>query len=529
LSRRRTVPAAALLAVALWAVPVSNAAATSIAPGKDPFYTPPASFSTATPGTVLASRDVTVSFAGSPATSSATQVLYRTTDQLGRPAATVATIMRPAVPALPVRLISYQTAYNGVADTCRPSYSLQDGNSAANSTVTVQSAVILSYLSQGYTVVTPDFEGPTDDYGAGREEGYGTLDGVRAAEHALTADEHTPVAIGGYSGGAIATAWAAQQAPTYAPELNLVAASAGGLAVDFTHNLAYIEQGSGWTGAIPAVGIGLARAYRINLSRLLSDRGKQIMRETETGCINNAAYPGLKLADLLKPEYQDWKKVPELALAMNDSILGSTGTPKVPIFLGVGDQGDGGDGVMIDGDVQQLAHAYCSRGLPVQFRVYTNGDHTTAFPRIAADEAAYFAQRVAGLPAPSDCPVAAGNALDPLPTPPGAPELTSGITLKQIRRPDGGVTVTIGAPTSALTHVKLIISRSRSGEDWTNLATIDVRDLPSFGERQVDVAGAGHGSCCYRVRATGTMQTATVQTTATLGIGRKRTTLGKRP
>ena len=39
-----------------------------------------------------------------------------------------------------------------VADTCRPSYSLQDGNSAANSTVTVQSAVILSYLSQGYTV-----------------------------------------------------------------------------------------------------------------------------------------------------------------------------------------------------------------------------------------------------------------------------------------------------------------------------------------------------------------------------------------
>lgn len=497
MSRRLRV--APLAAAAVLALP-GAALASSAPPSQDPFYAPPASYADAAPGAVLATRDVTVSFNGTPATVTATQVLYRTTDQLGRPSATATTIMRPAIPSPVTRLISYQTAYNGVADTCRPSYALQDGNTAANGVVGIQSAVMLSYLAQGYTVVTPDFEGPTDDYGAGREEGYGTLDGVRAAERALGLGAATPVALAGYSGGSIATVWAAQQAPAYAPELNLVAASGGGVPVDFAHNLAYIESGAGWTGAIPAVGMGLARAYRLDLATLLSDRGRQIMRETEKGCIVNDAYPGLKLADLFKPEYRDWKNVPELALTMNDSILGRTGAPDVPMMLGVGDQGDGGDGVMIVEDVQQLAHDYCASGTTVDFNVYDHADHTTAFPRIAADEAVFFQRAFAGLPATDDCPVAAGGSLDPLPAPPGTPRLTDGVTLTA-----GADGVTVGAPTSSLAGVTLTF-RSDTGE-----TTVTVGDVPSFEERSVPVPD-GTGTC-YRVTATAVMQTAPVRTT----------------
>ena len=51
-------------------------------------------------------------------------------------------------------------------------------------------------------MVTSDYEGPTDDYGAGRESGKGTLDAIRAAEHALgLAPKSTPVGLLGYSGG----------------------------------------------------------------------------------------------------------------------------------------------------------------------------------------------------------------------------------------------------------------------------------------------------------------------------------------
>ena len=506
---------AALLGAAVAAAVPASAFAASAPPSKDPFYAPPASYADAAPGTVLATRQVTVSFAGSPATAPATQVLYRTTDQLGRPAATIATVMRPAIPSPVVRLVSYQTAYNGVADTCRPSYALQDGNSAANSVVTVQSAVMLSYLAQGYTVVTPDFQGPTDDYGAGREEGYGTLDGVRAAEHALGLGPETPVALSGYSGGSIATVWAAQEAPAYAPELNLVAASGGGVPVHFANTLARIESGTGWWGAIPAVGMGLARAYRLDLATLLNERGKQIMRETEKGCIVNNAYPGLTLADMLKDEYRDWKNVPELALVMNDAIMGRTGAPTIPILLGVGDQGDGGDGVMIVKDVQQLAHEYCSHDVPVQFHVYDRSDHTTAFPRFAADEAAYFQQAFAGAPLSGDCPVAPGNPLDPLPTPAGKPRLTDGVTLAP-----GTDTVTVGAPTSALTNVTLTIS-VRDGDDgaWTSAWTVELGDLPSFEEQDVPLPDAIAPGQTYRVIVTATMQTAPIETTATFEGG----------
>ena len=241
--------------------------------------------------------------------------------------------------------------------------------------------------------------------------------------------------------------------------------------------------------------MGLARAYRLDLSKLLSDRGRDLLHETEKGCIVNDAYPGLKLADMFKPEYRDWKQVPELAMAMNDSIMGRGATPRMPIFLGVGDQGDGSDGVMIAADVQQLAHEFCSRGVPVQFRVYDHFDHTTAFPGFAADEALFLQRAFAGLP-PNDCPIAPGNALDPLPTPPGRPKLTSGITLTR-----GQGTVTVGAPTSALAHVKLTISTS--GEE----STIDIGDIPSFGERSVPLpAGETH-----LVLASATMQTAPVR------------------
>ena len=61
---------------------------------------------------------------------------------------------------------------------------------------------MLDYVQQGFTVVTSDYEGPTDDYGAGHESGYGTLDAIRAAQHELGLQPRTtPVGVVGYSGG----------------------------------------------------------------------------------------------------------------------------------------------------------------------------------------------------------------------------------------------------------------------------------------------------------------------------------------
>src|SRR5689334_6792285 len=131
---------AAVCSVPAWAA--------SPPPARDSFYAAPASLATVKPGTVLRSRRVSVALGGGAL--KATQVLYRSTNQVGQPSATAATILRPSRASGPVKLLSYQTAYDGMAATCRPSYALREGNSSANGIVSAEGAIIASYLAQGY-------------------------------------------------------------------------------------------------------------------------------------------------------------------------------------------------------------------------------------------------------------------------------------------------------------------------------------------------------------------------------------------
>ena len=57
----------------------------------------------------------------------------------------------------------------------------------------------------------------------------------------------------GYSGGVIATEWAAELASTYAPDVNarMIGAAMGGVLVDPAHNLHYIENTYFWAGVMP--------------------------------------------------------------------------------------------------------------------------------------------------------------------------------------------------------------------------------------------------------------------------------------
>ena len=81
---------------------------------------------------------------------------------------------------------------------------------------------------------------PTDEsnelsaFGPGHLAGQAVLDSVRAVlafnQSQLDAAS-TRVAAIGYSGGALATGWAAALQPTYAPDVELIASSFGGTCV----------------------------------------------------------------------------------------------------------------------------------------------------------------------------------------------------------------------------------------------------------------------------------------------------------
>ena len=98
-----------------------------------------------------------------------------------------------------------------------------------------------------------------------------TLDSIRAAFNASAVETASDarVALLGYSGGAIASEWVAELAPTYAPDVNArsIGAAIGGVLVHPAHNQHYIENTYVWAGVMPMALIGIARRSRSTSTR----------------------------------------------------------------------------------------------------------------------------------------------------------------------------------------------------------------------------------------------------------------------
>lgn len=411
-------------------IPASARAATP--PSQDPFYTYSGSTPLAdiAPGTILATRTGTVHLATLPTPIPMVQVLYRTVDALGRPSTTVASILKPLTSTGTPRLLSYQSFYDSLTNECEPSYVLNGGlDKPTSPIVTAEEPIMAQYLLQGYTIVTADFEGQTPAFATGTQYGRPTLDAIRAAiaspEVGLPSD--IKVAMLGYSGGAIATEWAAEYAPTYAPDVNarLVGAAMGGVFVDPLHNLSYVNGSVLWSGVLPLALIGIARAYDIDFSPYQSAKGKQIMDSLQNSCIADALghYPGLTFDDLVKPEYAlgDFAKngLPSnpvatiMATYSNKLTMGTAGTPTIPLFIreGTGGEQEGtlassvygpGDGVMVAGDVRTLARQYCAAGTPIDY-AESPLSHTTTMAQMLPSAQTWIGDRFNATTPSSNC------------------------------------------------------------------------------------------------------------------------------
>lgn len=416
------VRALSVLALVLGSLTLVAPAAQAQGPGSpipadDPFYSWDGALDVA-PGTVLRSRPMV--FATPTLTTPITgdQVLYRTTDQQGNGAVTAAAVFRPLVPG-PTRIVSYHMAYDALGSQCDPSYTLSGGG-GTNAIAEAEQGIIAGYLAAGYTVVAPDYEGEEMEWTIGRQSGYAALDGVRATQQFLQVPSTTPVGLIGYSGGSVPTQWGAEVAPYYAPELNIVGAAAGGLPVDLAHNLPYISGSDDWAGVIPALVVAYQRTYDLDTASFLSEYGAQLVQQVSDLCIAQFAqnYPGLTDADMVRAPYTSLLQVPEVVEAINDNIMGSTGTPNVPMFLAVGHADPIGDTIMVTGDVEGLAHEYCGRGVDIQYAQYEGLTHGQAFPVFEAQGLQFLLERFANLPTHSNCgTIGVGNSLAPTPVP----------------------------------------------------------------------------------------------------------------
>ncbi len=426
---------AVLLLLACVAFALPAAAQATATPEQDPFYkyegkTPLKSIA---PGTVLKTRSAPFHVAEIPLPITAVQLLYRSTSALGKPTANVTSVLLPPVRLGTPTALSYQSFYDSLNTEDDPSYAISGGFSTGGDIPQAESVLIAPALLAGETVVVPDTEGEEAAFSAGPVYGYNTLDSLRAAlsSPATGLAAGTKIGLAGYSGGAIATEWAAQEAPTYAPEINsdIVGAAMGGVLVDPAHNLKYVEGSSSWASIIPMSLDGLSRAYHLDLTPYLTEYGQELLAKDQHDSITNEEkVPGLTWSQLAKPEYPTPESIPVFVRTANKLIVGRKGTPTVPFLIGQGNGGEEfegtpgnkpgigpGDGVMIAGDVRTLAREWCSRGVAVKYTEYQHLGHIEGAVPWLPEAAAWLAGRFAGIAAPQNCAeIAPGNLLAPI-------------------------------------------------------------------------------------------------------------------
>ena len=212
----------------------------------------------------------------------------------------------------------------------------------------------------------------------------------------------------------------------------MIGAALGGLLVHPAHNLHYVEGTPIWAGVMAMAIVGIARSFEIDFMPYLSANGVKIYNDMMAASIVNVLgqYPGLKWTDLASPAYPTPESLPLYVTQANKLIMGTGGTPTVPLFIGQGAFGElegtpgnkagigEGDGVMIAGDVRTLARDYCARGTQVYYEQYDALGHVTTIVIWLSHSLAWIKQRFAGVPAPQNCSsIAPGNPLTPIPVP----------------------------------------------------------------------------------------------------------------
>ncbi|MCY0936915.1 lipase family protein [Streptomyces sp. H34-S4] len=384
------------------------------------------------PGAVLKTRTLQYHVVGIPTPVKAVQLLFRTVDAQGRPSAGVTSIVR-SPNGDNGKAVSYQSFYDSLNPADSPSRAIAGDVSLGGLIANGESLLLVPLLLAGYNVIIPDSEGQSADFAAGPEYGTNTLDSIRAASQSPETglNSGTRIGLAGYSGGAIATHWAAVLAPSYAPDVDkrLVGYAEGGLLVDPAHNLKYVGGSAIWAGVAPMAVLGAARSYDIDFTPYLSDYGRQVFKKLEYGSIINALgqYPGLTWKQMVKPEYANPNSVPPFVEAVNKLNLGSAATPNAPGFIVQGNGGvfEGtfsnlpgigrGDGVMVAGDVRALARQYCDKGnTSIKYQQYELLSHVGAAAPWAPSALGWLNDRFAGKTPPSDCGrIPAGNSLAP--------------------------------------------------------------------------------------------------------------------
>ncbi|KAM3422002.1 hypothetical protein BST61_g2379 [Cercospora zeina] len=350
----------------------SSPAVDILPPKQDPWYTAPTNFEQAAPGAVLRVRLAPGNITSVQGNSSAAyNILYRTTDSQYQPTWAVTTLFVPNTTILfgNDRLLSYQIPYDSADLDASPSYALYGAGLPD----------IGEALGKGWYVNVPDYEGPLASFTAGVMSGHATLDSVRAVLNSgFGMRNGTRYAMWGYSGGALASEWAAELQVQYAHDLDFAGVALGGLTPNVTSVL-IAGTDSVFAGLIPAGILGLASQYP-ELEQFLLDNLKEdgeynatgfFMARNQTLVESIAAFNGQNITDYFEGGLDTLFAPISQRVINRDGIMGYHGVPQMPVYAYKAIQ----DEISPVNETDALINKFCGIGAAIRYDRNTVGNH----------------------------------------------------------------------------------------------------------------------------------------------------------
>lgn len=382
------------------AVPPSPTGTVPSGPEGDAFYVPPDPLPPGDPGSMIWARPLPNQIGGG----TAWQVLYRSLAENGDPVAVSGLVVVPPgpPPAAGRHVVALAHSTTGLADACAPSRAVASPGSAGGQEV---AAVASGALAQGWVLAATDYRGlgtpGTHPYLVGQLAGRDVLDLARAARQLPDAgvDPSSAVAALGHSQGGGAATFAAELAPTYAPELRVVGAVAGAPTTELGRRVTRWPPATGQDAGFAMMTVaGFHAAHpELDLGSVLTEQGMASLAAVEDGCVGEvlAAFgrddPG-QLFTTDGPD-SDWQ------WALEASVAGRQPTD-VPIYVF---HGDADAVVPADWSADYQARA-CATGANVTRVVYPGLDHGSVLFAALRPAFDWLSARLDGQPAPPGCP-----------------------------------------------------------------------------------------------------------------------------
>ncbi|SON60413.1 putative inactive lipase [Mycobacterium simulans] len=344
------------------------------------FYTPPDPLPPGQPGDGIRAEPSRLVIEPSgqlgafPATG--TRIMYHS--EGGGPTAVTGTYFEPNNPwpgTGPRPLIALAPGTQGMGDQCAPSRVFNQGihySGGLDLAFGYEEVIVSILVFRGYAVVVTDYEGlgtpGVETFGNRLAQGQALLDAARAALRlpGTSLNPHGPVALWGYSQGGGAAASAAELAPSYAPDLNIVGVFAGAPPADLAEMLPYVD-GSILAGGIGYVINGLIAAYpeiEPAVREKLTPAGADMLAKTQNQCTLETVltYGFHRLNEYFTEDPVELVRQEPFRSLLDEQRIGRH-KPAVPVLIDI----NRFDPLVPWTAASQLGRDWCAQGADVQF------------------------------------------------------------------------------------------------------------------------------------------------------------------